>query len=451
MTPDAAHSSLAERSPRVTRIALAIAPPVIGVVYLVLWILAETGRSGLGAKVVVFAALALAIGIAGRLPRIALAIIVLVPLLQFLGVVPPPESTTWPMYEAFAIVGFFAGVRRDIVAWPYAIGTGIVATMLAAMNMVFPHSLWPPSVGGVAPSLTGFPLSPRYGWVSWIGQGRIFEPMGLRDTASMYAVVIGETLFLIAVGSVLYLLAWAAGQALSLRGVERAVDWTRAQLSRADGELRREQERAAIARDVHDTLAHSLAVVVAQAEGGIAAAASDGEAATRSLAVIAEVSREALIDCRSLVERIQDETGTERPQPTASDIPALLERMRGLGMHVAYQELGDAQPLSASRQLALYRITQESLTNALKHGGSDSVVTVTADWRGAGLALLIASRSDLEGSGQGGGAGLAGMRERARLAGGWLSAGPSEDGVFLVTAYIPVDVQSVRVAEAADA
>lgn len=450
MTADLAQTLHTDRSRQMARLTLSIVPPLIGAGFLMLWIFAETGRAGLVEKIISFVLLSITIGISGVLPRIALCLVVLTPLGQFAGVIPAPESTTWPSYLAVTIVGFFVGMRRDAVRWPYAVGAGCLAILLAALNMVFPHSFWPPSTGEVAPAVAGFPLSPAYGWVSWIGQGGVFSPVGVRQAAWMVILVFGQLLLLAFAGCTLYLISWAAGQATSLRGIERAVEWTRAQLGRAGDDLRREQERAAIARDVHDTLAHSLAVVVAQAEGGIAAAASDDSASKRALAVIADVSREALIDCRSLVERIQVETGVERQQPTTTDVPALIERMCGLGMTVRYQILGGQQPLPPSRQLTFYRIVQESLTNALKHGGTKSEVTVTADWRGSGLALLVASRGAEINNETGGGAGIAGMRERARLAGGWLSAGPGDDGDFVVTAYLPFAQYSDRERETVD-
>ncbi|TAM70568.1 MAG: hypothetical protein EPN48_04085 [Microbacteriaceae bacterium] len=113
--------------------------------------------------------------------------------------------------------------------------------------------------------------------------------------------------------------------------------------------------------------------------------------------------------------------------------------------------------LTATQQLAVYRITQESLTNALKHSGAQPAARVTLDWRGPGFVLTVASsgapRSRLEASvpGPGHGRGLYGMRERARLAGGWLTAGVDEDvpGGWLVTAFVPTGAAEPRTTDAA--
>jgi signal transduction histidine kinase len=414
-------------SDRILRVVVLVAPAVIGAMMLALWIMAEAGRFGLGPKVVVFALLAIAVGISGWQPRASLVLIVAVPLLQFAGVLWPPESTTWPIYGAFAVVGFFVGIQWQRVGWRSAVGAGVMATLLAVANMLVPHSFWYLLEPGVQPDFgRGFELSLRFGWLSWTGHS------------------ISEAFVVLTGGVILYLIAWAAGAAISLRGANDLAIRARTQLGRSTHALRRAEERSAIAREVHDTLAHSLAVVVAQADGGVAAAQQDPEAARQSLGVIADVSRAALVECRTLIERIQeDPIGRDALVVSdhlgAHELPALMDRMRSAGLSVDYRVQGEPRPLSSSLAHAVYRITQESLTNALKHGGEPRSATVTADWRGEGLALLIESRSPAEGAEDtvGNGLGIASMSERARLSGGWLTAGSTGDGAFLVTAFIP--------------
>ncbi|MGN6127623.1 MAG: histidine kinase [Humibacter sp.] len=423
------------------RLFALIAAPVVGALYLVLWILAETGRYPVGGKIVVFALLAVAIGVSGWRPYYGLGLMVLVPLLQLIGVVWPAESTTWPMYEAFAIVGFFAGVQRSLTRWWVVLCAGLTATVLAAVDMVFPHYLWGawPSVGAL--------FDPSFGWVSWIGSSIVFRTSELYwADPRVLGVLAWYVSLLVIVGMLAFAIAWGAGTAISLTGVERAGAVMRTRWRRTDVELRLEQQRSAIAREVHDTLAHSLAVVVAQAEGGVAVASGDPERAAQSLRVIADVSRTALVECRTLVERIHDPV-PDAPADylAAGDLREMIDRMRALGMVVDYRVLGEERELPAARRSAYFRIVQESLTNALKHGGPDAEVTITADWRGDGLALLIGSRGTAEKGAIAGGAGIAGMRERARLAGGWLTAGRADDGAFLVTAFIPVSpAETVR-------
>ena len=118
--------------------------------------------------------------------------------------------------------------------------------------------------------------------------------------------------------------------------------------------------------------------------------------------------------------------------------------MRGAGLTVSDEAFGEPTSLTAGQELAVYRILQESLTNALKHSGSDAFVRITSDWRGPGLALSIVSLSStdliaVESSHIS--RGITGMTERARLAGGWLSAALDADDprCFMVTAFIPTN------------
>jgi signal transduction histidine kinase len=235
--------------------------------------------------------------------------------------------------------------------------------------------------------------------------------------------------------------------------VTGALEHTAAQLDEADLELRLAHDRGRISRDIHDSLAHSLAIIVAQAEGAAAIHELKPEAAPESLANIATVARHALGEVRRLVERITDDADVSEHTSRLEHIPKLIDEVRSVGVDASLRTLGDPAPLALSKQVAVFRIVQESLTNALKHGGRGTAVTVTLDAQGAGLAVLVVSKS---GSGAplvpsaGRGIGIAGMKERARLVGGWLTAVPSDDETFVVTAFIPPDaeVEGVRGAPA---
>lgn len=200
-------------------------------------------------------------------------------------------------------------------------------------------------------------------------------------------------------------------------------------------------ERARIAREMHDVVAHTLSVVVAQADGGRFAAPSDPDAPVRTLETIAEVSRSALTEMRALlgVLRTPDGEAELGPQPSIGDIPTLVATTRDGGLDVSYVTTGTPRPLPIGAGLALYRIAQEGLTNVLKHAGplataylqlrwgeDDVALTVSDDGRGA------AAHSD------GRGGGIRGMRERATVFGGTLSAGPKIGGGFEVRAVLPL-------------
>ena len=240
--------------------------------------------------------------------------------------------------------------------------------------------------------------------------------------------------------------AWALGNLRRARLQQLAALEERAQLL----ELERDQEmrlaatteRARIARELHDVVAHSLSVVIAQADGGRYAGRANPAAATDALEAIAATGRQALTDMRSLLGVLREGGGEEyAPQPDVAAIPALVEDVRASGLDVDLIVEGRPQPLAAGPQLAAYRIVQESLTNVLKHAGSASRAWVRLSWRDDGLEVAVlddgrgASAALM--AGEPGGQGLRGMVERAQLHGGRLTAGPRSGGGFAVQALLP--------------
>jgi signal transduction histidine kinase len=205
-------------------------------------------------------------------------------------------------------------------------------------------------------------------------------------------------------------------------------------------------ERTRIAREMHDIVAHSLSVVVAQADGGRYAAAADPDAATRALGTIAETGRAALADMRRLLGVLREPDSAESsaaapytPQPAEQDLEGLVEQVRASGVRASLVRMGTARRLPPGVGLTVYRICQEALTNILKHAGPDPAVTVLVQWRPAALVLEVTddgrgAAADTDGAGHG----LVGMRERAVMVGGTLSAGPRPGGGFRVHAEIPL-------------
>lgn len=383
------------------------------VIYLVLWILAEAGRIGILEKTAVFAIFAVAIGISGWWPLVSLGIVTAVPVLQFVGVLYPPVAQTWPMYEAAGIVAFVVAVRGEGLVRKLVLPVGVLTSILIAARMMIP------SIEG------GY-------WTSWVGGSSNFSNYPHREGLIM--------LILVAAG--FYAAMWSAGIAirslLRVRAIGTVLDEAEDRLLETDFELRLAQDRARISRDVHDALAHSLAVIVSQAEGAAALAGQKPRVATAALQTIASVGRTALVDVRSLVERIHDDDVTVNT-PTVDDLGAVVAQMRKLGMDVTLQVLGTPRSLATTHDLAVFRIVQESLTNALKHAGASSTARATLDWQGTGLAVLVVSTAHAEppAPAPGRGVGIRGMMERARLTGGWLTA-EREDNDFVVTAFIPV-------------
>lgn len=197
--------------------------------------------------------------------------------------------------------------------------------------------------------------------------------------------------------------------------------------------------RQQIARELHDIVAHSLSVMVVQAEGGRALAAKKPEKATEVLETIAGTGREALAEMRRIVGVLRSspaEESTYAPMPGLADIAEMVQRT---GDRVTLRTTGDVPPCGAATQLTVYRIVQEALTNFLKHAGPRASAEVRLGFAPDRLTVEVlddglgsASRSD------GLGHGLRGMHERVSAMGGTLEAGPRPDGGFRVFARVPV-------------
>lgn len=239
---------------------------------------------------------------------------------------------------------------------------------------------------------------------------------------------------LVAAGFAL-LLSWTVGALV--RTALRARENRDAQ-RRAEADAVAEQERVRIARDMHDVVAHSLAVVIAQADGARYAAAADPSAATTALGTISTTARSALADVRLLLTQLRHRQG-DGPQPTLADLEELYAQVRAAGVELRV----DVDPVPpeappAAAQLAVFRILQEALTNALRHGDRGPV-DVRLAWHADRVELEVRNRIGAAAAAESPGHGLIGMRERAQLAGGRLDAG-AEGGVFVVSAALPIGV-----------
>ncbi|MCP9952768.1 sensor histidine kinase [Actinomadura madurae] len=225
-----------------------------------------------------------------------------------------------------------------------------------------------------------------------------------------------------------------------LRSVEERA--ARLELER-DNEVRMAMaaERARIARELHDVVAHNVSVIVVQADGAAYAIDTDVGRARQALDTISSTGRMALAEMRRLlgVLRETDDAGAFAPQPGVAQLDDLVEQVRASGLTVSYEVEGTRAVMSEGRQLTVYRIVQEALTNTLKHGGPR--VNVSVRLRYAEDALEIRVEDDGRGaaaSNDGRGHGLAGMRERVAVYGGSVRMGPRAGGGFEVVASVPV-------------
>ena len=201
-------------------------------------------------------------------------------------------------------------------------------------------------------------------------------------------------------------------------------------------------ERARVARELHDSVAHAVSVMVLQAGAAGAVLDSDPARARTAIATIHDVAREALDQLRTLLGVL--EPGDAAPADCAPDLAQLdrlVARVGAAGLPVELATIGTPTPLPPAVDAAAYRVVQEALTNVLKHAGA-ARTTVTLSYAPDGLRLLV--RDDGAPSEPGSGHGLAGMRERVERQGGVFEAGPREDGHgFAVTAFLPATRERV--------
>ena len=332
-----------------------------------------------------------------------------------------------PVAAAAAVV--VVGLLQLVV-----VSTDLLPADLAALVMVYSLAAYAPSWAsraGLAAGLVAAVLAAlRY-------YSGLYEPQSLVFMAGAIGVTV--------------IAAWALGDLRRARLLQLTGLAERARLL----ELERDQEmrlaatteRARIAREMHDVVAHSLSVVIAQADGGRYAGQADPAAATSALEQISATGRQALTDMRSLLGVLREDGGQEfAPQPDVAAIDRLVADVQASGLDVDLIVEGAPVTMPAGPQLAAYRIVQESLTNVLKHAGPASRAWVRLHWRpdalevavlddGRGAAAAVAEEDGPVPSAPG--HGLLGMRERAELHGGRLTAAPRHGGGFGVQAVLP--------------
>jgi signal transduction histidine kinase len=249
--------------------------------------------------------------------------------------------------------------------------------------------------------------------------------------------------------------AGIAGEWLSLGGVWLLGRWVRQRRHRTDDlerhaaaleadreALAREavaDERARIAREMHDSVAHSVSVMVLQAGAAEQVLAASPERARESLVTIQDTGREAIVELRRMLGLLRDPADASlAPQPGVGSLDALLEQVRSAGLPVELTVEGEPRRLPPGIDRSAYRIVQEGLTNTLKHAGpAHASVRLRYGERALELEVLDDGRGPAGTSG--GGFGLLGMRERAALYGGVLAADARPDGGYAVRARLPLE------------
>jgi signal transduction histidine kinase len=241
-------------------------------------------------------------------------------------------------------------------------------------------------------------------------------------------------------------IAWAAGAvgiADAIRSWRRYTESAEAELQAAvvaaEAEASRQvaEERLVIARELHDLLAHNLSVMNVQTGAALHLLRSDPDQAEASLTTARDAGRTVLDELRELLAVLRhehDDGASMSSLPSADDVDRLVDTMRASGLHVDWNRGGAPRPLSSSASLAAYRIVQEGLTNAAKHG--DGSVALATVWADDGLTITIENGTAGDVDETGAGLGLIGMRERVAVNGGRLTVDAGGDR-FVVEAWLP--------------
>jgi signal transduction histidine kinase len=237
--------------------------------------------------------------------------------------------------------------------------------------------------------------------------------------------------------------AWLAGRLVRQRHVYAvALEERAAALERerdANARVAAAEERARIARELHDVLSHSVSVMVVQAGAERMALGSGRASPAEALEAIEKTGRQALAEMRRLLGllRTDHEPPAHEPQPTVAELDRLVSQVRDAGLHVELVIQGEPTSLPPGIAVSGYRIVQEALTNVLKHAGPASA-RVVVRYAAHELALEVSDDGLGSRNSDGAGHGLVGMRERVALYGGDLEAGSRNGGGFVVRARLPL-------------
>lgn len=269
----------------------------------------------------------------------------------------------------------------------------------------------------------------------------------VQTAASPYASVmetIAVFLTLLVTGSISIIAVWALANLQRARVRQLAMQRERAEQAVREREQRTAlavaDERARIARETHDVVAHSLSVIIAQADGGRFIASQQPEKAADVLTTISDTGRAALADMRSLLGVLrQEQQTTFGPQPGPEMLPDLVERVRAAGLPVTLELCDGLEDVPQAMGLSLFRLVQEALTNVMKHAGEDAHASVSIRRTAGGLEVeIIDDGRGEDPTSDGLGHGLTGMRERVCVFGGTLLAGPLPGRGFRVLAGFPL-------------
>ena len=321
--------------------------------------------------------------------------------------------------------------------WPLiALIIGVLTTIAWHTSMLVGGGwAWPSTAAFVALALAGRLRTAVVAGVITIGYGLLWD--GFVEPGSPDKVL-GQ------IGGEALWLAAALAVALAYRSTRRwqAEVAARLQQSLHEQELealrRRAEERVGIARDLHDVVSHTLAVVGVHLNVALDAFDEEPQEAREALQLAQDVRGRAMGDLKSLVDVLREGSRIETPAAGLEGLAGLTDQVRAAGVEVTVIELGERTEVPAPVATAVYRVVQEALTNTVRHAGATRV-TVTLRYTPTSVTVEVAD----DGAGHAGiteGHGIMGMRERVAALGGALTAGPARDGGFTVRAMIPIVV-----------
>jgi len=352
----------------------------------------------------------------------------------------PRGAVTWP-----AIALTLAGTLPLVARRRYTVAVCAVVAVAEALFLVTGPLASPGAALGLAVAL--YTLASR-------AERRVSLQIaglsaGVNTLVLLVDIALGRAASVIELFGVTALVggSWSLGENVRTRRAylaqleERA---RRLELEREENARRAVQaERAHIARELHDVVAHHVSAIAVQAGVGAAIAERQPERAREALTFIQETSRQALAEMRALLTVLHsgEEIGADRaPQPSLAQVAQLVGQSRAAGLPVTLEVEGAVRPLPEALDLSAYRIVQEALTNSLKHAGQ-SQARVLVRYAADALELEISDTGHgtaPPAHGDGAGRGLIGMRERVALFGGALDAGPAPDHGFRVRARLPL-------------
>ncbi len=346
-----------------------------------------------------------------------------------------PTGPLW--FDVLAVLAIVTPLflrRRFPFGAPAAVGVAVVLTSFVDERLVA-YLFVPFLAGCAAVFLVGLLRERAQAVAGLVLAFAVVALAAYRDPQANLDGFIATSIIL----GILWTIAFALGRKFQEadEAKERAARAEREREERAQAAVT--EERARIARELHDVVGHSVSVMTVQASAVRRLLRPEQQREREALLIVEQTGREALAEMRRMVGvlRRPEEAPALAPQPSLQHLDRLVEQAREAGLPVELRIEGDPRPLPAGVDLTAYRLVQEGLTNALKHaraerahvlvryGGGDIEITVSDDGQGAG-------------SGDGGGHGLVGMRERVAVYRGELEAGPRPEGGYRLRARLPV-------------